>query len=563
MATGFDKFLSKPLPTTVKPTEHGLRTIIRRWEISAEALREANADTNAFPAYETADEEYTSALLVEQSTGDGTAFGVKLMYWRVYQELPADDATLVQLGENIVTYTDNGLKQVEQRFVARAGHVLTGTVGTSTGASGDINGLYLSGNGFAERGRVSAVVVKRWAEPGILSVSTPKVGGQQRVTVQAIGMTEAEVIAAIAEVTGNHELIDVSKGSYEGFQSLNYTFEVDAFEILSATENGLKQLTRVQLATVAFTRGAIGTDTYASLVLAGEEIDNGNTIKRRETRWAEPGVLNKSESGGPQSLPGTIRHTWEAFAVDPTDATDMGGSANTIPGIPTGRTQSNVEGIPTWRYTSIAFPVAPIDNKYLLLDYYTPRNVTRAGRVGIGLYASVPYLKIDPKSDGKEDVKVNLYVTTVKPTKVGTIAETLKGLKLGVTHLRTENRPIGSDSYTSASGNTSATTVIYRQSNSPSYKAMTGYFIDPTFGAGVSGAIYTVTYPAAIIRDGDNIVGETINGSISESYTLEGSGAADAPPAAGVYDRGIDVAFTALDGTIYYVVEEIILEVAA
>lgn len=172
MATGFDKFLSKPLPTTVKPTEHGLHTIIRRWEISAEALRVANADTNAFPAYETPDEEYTSALLVEQSTGDGTAFGVKLMYWRVYQELPANTTDLVQLGKTTFSTTESGLQTAEQRFVARAGHVLTGNVGSDTGGTGtELEGFYLAGRGFAERGRVSAVVVRRWAEPGILDAA--------------------------------------------------------------------------------------------------------------------------------------------------------------------------------------------------------------------------------------------------------------------------------------------------------------------------------------------------------------------------------------------------------
>jgi hypothetical protein len=82
--------------------------------------------------------------------------------------VPSNAETLVQIGENLVEYAENGLKMVTQRLFGKRTHELTGTVGTTTGSSGDINGLYLSGNGFAERGKVSAVVVKRWAEPGIL-----------------------------------------------------------------------------------------------------------------------------------------------------------------------------------------------------------------------------------------------------------------------------------------------------------------------------------------------------------------------------------------------------------
>ncbi len=132
-------------------------------------------------------------------------------------------------------------------------------------------------------------------EPSILSVSTPKVGGQQRVQVQAFNLEEATVVSEVSEVTANHELIDITTSDVDGIPTRSFTFEVDDFEVLSATENGLKQLTRTELSSTNFTRGTIGTDTYESLTLAGEEIDNDGIIKRRVSRWAEAGILNASK----------------------------------------------------------------------------------------------------------------------------------------------------------------------------------------------------------------------------------------------------------------------------
>jgi hypothetical protein len=128
-------------------------------------------------------------------------------------------------------------------------------------------------------------------KPSVISVRTPLVGGQQTVVVSAFGMTEAAVNASLSEVTANHELIDVSKSDYDGFQTTNYTFEVDDFETIARAENGLKLLTRTQLSANNYGDGNVGTDVYGSLYLAGEEIDNGNTIKRRVSKWAEAGIL--------------------------------------------------------------------------------------------------------------------------------------------------------------------------------------------------------------------------------------------------------------------------------
>jgi len=166
------EYLKNELKPSVKWTEHGLLTLTRFWEIDSEAIRTENIRDKLFIDRETPDDEYTNALLVDQDVRNGSDFGVTQVYYRVYQELPEDNETLVQLGEDIPNFSDNGLKTVEQRFVCRSGHSLTGVVGTTIGATGEINGLYLSSNAFAERGKVSAIVVKRWAEAGELDLTT-------------------------------------------------------------------------------------------------------------------------------------------------------------------------------------------------------------------------------------------------------------------------------------------------------------------------------------------------------------------------------------------------------
>lgn len=171
MADGFDKWLSKEIDPSIKWSEDGLNGIVRRWTISADATEASVIETECFLARGTPDDEYEDALLIDQGVVDGTPFGEKQIYQRVYQVLPEDNATLVQVGANVITYSETGLKLVEQHFVGRSGHTLSGTVGVTIADDTDpeIEDLYLSGIAFTERGKVVSKVVKRWAEAGILN----------------------------------------------------------------------------------------------------------------------------------------------------------------------------------------------------------------------------------------------------------------------------------------------------------------------------------------------------------------------------------------------------------
>jgi hypothetical protein len=237
-------------------------------------------------------EAYDNMRLIENRL-EYTPSGNLIVYFR-YETLGDTFANEV---DDVVDYTTSGLRRVTRVLIAKADTSYSKEVGVdsishSVGAGGTLT-LPLAGYRIEDNNAYRRVT-ETWVEKGILAVSTPLVGGQQTVEVQAIGLTETEVGTLLSEVTASHVLISKSTSDYDGLNTIRYTFEVDDFNVLSASENGLSQLTRTELATSAFTRATVGTATYSSLILSGEEIDNGNTIKKRVSRWAEAGILDVS-----------------------------------------------------------------------------------------------------------------------------------------------------------------------------------------------------------------------------------------------------------------------------
>lgn len=220
----------------------GLLSITRRYKVDGQYTTVDQLPTDVRLDYETADEEHSDCLLAYQAVKGREGQDPQESYLtRVYLQIPADAATLVQIGNDLVTYSENGLKLVEQRFFAKRTHALIGTVGTTTGETDDqepdynanISGLILSSNGFGERGKVSAVVVKRWSESGILSDnSDSKYGGQLDVrTVTALGMTESDIQTALS-ITDDP--LDTSINNVGGYKTYTYRF-ISGSGVISTT----------------------------------------------------------------------------------------------------------------------------------------------------------------------------------------------------------------------------------------------------------------------------------------------------------------------------------------
>ena len=305
----------------------------------------------------------------------------------VYQTL---GASFVQVKDDTVSYVENGLRRVTRKSIAKAGTDFQKTIGTTsitsqidsetavtcvlanyevddTDSYREVTEVYVEAGTLSEtedkvgsqlaivkevfngtpstpsgysianeqESNVDGIPTKRFTflKPSILNLDTPLIGGQQRVKVLAFNLTSSEVDTLLSEVTEDHKLIDSSVSNYQGIKTSQYTFEVDDFETNSQESNGLKVLIRTELSTTNFTDGDIGIDRYKTLTLSGEEIDNGNTIKKRTSLFSEHGLLNESKS----SAINGIRNVSKTFL----------GTEESVNGPITSRTVQNVNGIKT------------------------------------------------------------------------------------------------------------------------------------------------------------------------------------------------------------------------
>jgi hypothetical protein len=358
----------------------------------------------------------------------------------------------------------------------------------------------------------------------ILRVDTPKVGGSQRVSVQAFDMTEAEVTADLAAVTASHELIDIQESDYEGIKTSTFVFEVNDFEVRSQTENGLQLLTRTELSITNFTDGDVGTDTYSGLYLAGEEIDNGNTIKKRITSWSEAGVLSEVISDGPSNLPRTRTRSVRAIAEEPTGT-----------GILISKSQQNKDGIITYDYTFLenlsgGSPVG------LLQSYETIIEVRKPGVVSGSVINFVAEIIQTPPTVGKIKATVSVTLTT-SSTATLPVAYNLDGVSCSATITETRITPIGIEQ-----GN-SLSVAVYNTRRSSQVRPFPNHYHG-------SDASTSYTTPASIIRDNDNIIGESLNETHSSQVTF--SGTSSAPATTGIYEEIVEPVFVSSDGTQYF-----------
>ena len=261
-------------------------------------------------------EAYDDMRLIENRL-EYTPSGNLVVYFR-YETLGDTFANEV---DDVVDYTTSGLRRVTRVLIAKADTSYSKDVGVdsishSVGAGGTLT-LPLAGYRIEDNNAYRRVT-ETWVEEGILAVSTPLVGGQQTVEVEAIGLTETEVGTLLSEVTASHVLISQSTSDYDGLNTIRYTFEVDDFDVVEYTETNLKMVTRTEISETSFAEVTIGTDTYltAPTLYAGTQtIDNGNTIKKRVTKWLEAGKLFERENNPDDGIKRVTTGWWHAVGT--------------------------------------------------------------------------------------------------------------------------------------------------------------------------------------------------------------------------------------------------------
>jgi hypothetical protein len=146
---------------------------------------------------------------------------------------------------------------------------------------------------------VDGIPTKRFTflKPSIISVRQDLNNGEKLVSVEAFSQTTTQVEVALSEVTADHKLISTSESDYGGIKTSTYVYQINSSYKEEYEVNGFKRIILTELATAAFTAAAIGSAALASspangLFLASQKIDNGGSIKVRETVWIDAGVIS-------------------------------------------------------------------------------------------------------------------------------------------------------------------------------------------------------------------------------------------------------------------------------
>lgn len=409
---------------------------------------------------------------------------------------------------------------------------------------------------------------RTWVEPGILSVRTPLVGGQQQVVVQAVGLTQNQVGEALGDVSDKHKLVDISRGDYEGLQTSNHTFEVDDYTVTRTTESGLKQVTRTQLSANSFSDGKVGKDKYSSsslLVLAGEEIDNGNSIKKRVSRWAMPGLVSVEESPGPRSIPGTKLVTYQSQGVAFYPGTSLtpvssGGDADGSKAKLIRKNDRFVKGFLQYNRTYL---VAASSSKTITGQKYSYRdrvNVPVPGSIecisidtGIdGVTGSLADLKITPKGSKEIAVNVTIEIATSPPSGEAR-AFNIDSLSCSVLSKRESLRNGPGQTVTWGTENNRMSATGYSQAFSASagVKVYPGYHLV----SGKTSSNGTISYTG---RSWYEVTNNTIGNEQSSksilktSCTGSGSTGKTGYSESGLVNSRPRPVYAALDGTVYW-----------
>jgi hypothetical protein len=204
---------------------------------------------------------------------------------------------------------------------------------------------------------VDGIPTKRFTflKPSIISVRQNLNNGERLVSVEAFSQTTTQVKDALSEVTAGHKLISTSESDYGGIKTSTYVYQINSSYKEEYEVNGFKRIILTELATAAFTAAAIGSAALASspangLFLASQKIDNGGSIKVRETVWIDAGVISITpmEEDGFSLAASYVYVTTNAPASEMTGLITPSGVA--LPASVTWYEPSiqNVEGYPTY-----------------------------------------------------------------------------------------------------------------------------------------------------------------------------------------------------------------------
>jgi len=321
------------------------------------------------------------------------------------------------------------------------------------------------------------------------------------------------------------------------YETLTSSFVQEKEDKVDFDLNGLKRLTRTIIAkdTVSYD-SVVGTtiivDSSPLLTLAQVSEDqleaSEDGFKRIQEVWLESGQISKSEAQGPDGLPDTKTVTYVSQITEPTSS-----------GILLSKNIDNTGGYKIYTYKYLEGPTAGSTPIGTLQSYEQIIEVRKAGSVTAtgGSSASLPYITSIPPRIGKVRATVSIELTSSNTVSVP-VAYNLSNTSCSATTVNTKRTPVGVEQ------GGSLTVAVYNTRQSTSHQPFSNYYATNTADSG------SITTAASIVRDNDNIIGETLNEVSSTAIALTGSNTA--PATTGLYDQILDPVFIDASGTQFY-----------
>lgn len=322
------------------------------------------------------------------------------------------------------------------------------------------------------------------------------------------------------------------------YETLTGTWTKEREDVIESTENGLRTLTRSEVAKIdtaaPYDEDDVGVKTITSggktLYLAGFEdqtkADDQVQIGRVVSRWAEAGTLRELISNGPTNLPNTKTRSITSIGVEPTGD-----------GILLSKTRQNVNGYITYNYTFLEDSSGGNPTEGVLQTYQDVIEVRKPGTVRGRVINDVAEVVQTPPTVGKVRATVTVSLTT-DSTVALPVAYNLDGIGCAAYITKTKITPVGVEQ------GGGLTVAVFNTRRSASSRPFPNHY---ALNSGDSSFYET---PATIIRDNDNIIGESLKETFESSVSISGS--SNGPATSGIYDERVEPAFLDDSGTQYY-----------
>jgi len=273
-------------------------------------------------------EAYTDMRLVSvQSSTQQEKYIVTL----VYQTL---GASFVQVKDDTVNYVENGLRRVTRQSIAKAGTDFQKTVGTTSITSqidGETAVTCILASYEVNDTDSYREVTEVYIEAGTLSETSDNVGSQLAIV--------KETFASTPSAPSGYSLASQQISNFAGIPTRQFRFLKNNVTLSESEDKVGSQLAIVK----EVFKGTPSTPSGYSI--ASEQESNVDGISTKRFTFLKPSVLSLriSERNGGAETTGKLRiEVVEAFNETPT---------STISGVKIGDEVSNVEGIPTRRFT--------------------------------------------------------------------------------------------------------------------------------------------------------------------------------------------------------------------